>query len=168
MPFFAASFSIEQDKGGAIVIKDTSDFTLEPKTSFSSRQLVVYKHDGSVITIPFTFSAYPLDNISIFLERDYCLKIEMRLISNLPQYTSSYTAYRIKSFNRYFQDFAVNIAQSASLSSRFLRGDNFYAAMCDMFINDEGAKYAEVAQNQLEAQACLNRNYFVMTQQIVL
>jgi hypothetical protein len=166
MPF-TASFTAIQQKGGAIVVTDTSVYST-PKTSFSNRKISLYKSDGSVTVIPFTYAAYPLDNISFTLERDYCLRVVFEVTPIVPQSPDRYSAYTLQAFNQMTIDYLINIAQLGSLSSKYSIGGNFYKSICNLFVNNESATFSANALRQIEAQSCLNRNYQIMNQQIVL
>lgn len=166
---FVASFTVTQDKGGAIVVTDTSNYaSSEPKGSFISRQIQYFKSDGTSATIPFSFNDYPLDNISLFLERDFCLRIKLTLATGVPQTASRYSAYVLCVFNKDTVDYLTNLSQSASLSSLKKLGNGFYKTLSEILINNDGAFYAANALQQLESQSCLDRNYNLMTQQALI
>lgn len=166
---FVASFTVTQDKGGAIVVTDTSNYaSSEPKGSFISRQIQYFKSDGTSATISFSFSDYPLDNISFFLERDFCLKLKLILTTGVPQTASRYSAYVVCVFNKDTVDYLTNLSQSATLSSLKKWGNSFYKTAGEMLINNDGAFYSANALQQLEAQSCLDRNYHLMTQQALI
>lgn len=166
---FVASFTVVQNKGGAIVVTDTSNYaSSEPKGSFISRQIQYTKSDGTSVIIPFGFNDYPLDNISLLFERDYCLVIKLILNTGVPVTFSSYSAYIIVVFNKNTMEYLVNLSQSATLASLKKWGNNFYKTMAEILVNNDGAFYSANSLQQREAQSCLDRNYYLMTKQALI
>jgi hypothetical protein len=153
---FTASFTALQNEGGNVVISDTSNYSVLAKTQFISRSLKLYRFDGSLYaTIPFSYSAYATDAVAVRLGRDFTLRVVLELTPLVTNIFNSYTAYRIFNFTYYADFYLRKIAETASLSSLYRSGGNFYNTISRIILNKKGAEWAATAQLPKKAQLCV-------------
>lgn len=160
---FTASFTAKQNESGSVVITDTSDYIVLAKSQFSNRQIKLYTADGLLYkTISFSFSAYPTDVISIRLNRDYCLKVELVLTPLVVNIFNLTTAYRICNFTYYADFYLMKVAKFAHSSSLFRSDNNFYKVVSDIILYKKGAEWAVTAQQQKKSQHCIDNIYHII------
>jgi hypothetical protein len=98
-----ATLSVSQaDDKSEVIISDLSNYSsTDVKGNFTSRNLILYKSDGTVFrgegqisdTINFSFAGYPSDSITISgVDRDYALTAVMTLAPIVVVSGSIYTA----------------------------------------------------------------------------
>lgn len=171
---FTADFSLAQVLGNltTFTLADTSDYTDEPKDSFSARRIFIYKTDGTTLVpdgttttyIDFSFDDYPDDEIDIdVLDRDYGLFIVLELISTDPQPTSEYTKTIVTNITAaYTNDFIYEQVQLLTAHQDFLYNKNWFYALSSLQTLLDCSNQAVLYQDIQSAQLALDKAKYLM------
>lgn len=156
---FRAAINIEQNVLGEIEITDISDYSVETHAAFISRDLFLYKNDGTLLTVSpaFTFSNYPEDKIIIALKKDYCLKIVMVLTPTVAILGSKYSITEIFKFDYYSKEYMVQMGLTLSRKPLSRSDGNFYSTMQQYYVNTKLAALSADNLQQAASQFWLDR-----------
>src|SRR5438045_1298552 len=156
---FIATISVIQNTFGQVEVTDTSDYTVEAHSAFNSRSLLVYKADGTMITIypAFTFAHYPGNKIIFSLKKDYCLKIKMVLAPKVVVAGSKYTATEISYLPYYAKEYMTQLGLSLCRNPLMRSDINFYTSLQQYFVNSKLGALAADNLQQSASQFWLDR-----------
>lgn len=159
MSSFKATISATQNNLGLLEIVDTSDYSYEGQGTFESRELFVYKKDGTILLIlpSFSFAEYPSDSITLALKKDYCLRIVLVLTSLNPVNGSRYKASLIKDFNFYAKQYVVGLGLALSRNPALRHDKNFYSLFQQYYVHINLAKIAAENVEQTASQFWLDK-----------
>lgn len=148
--------------GSDITIKDTTDYTQEPKGTINTRVLKIVRSDGSYypngLPIPFNYLDYPNDTIVIpNIDRDYALSISLELTANSPVPGSLYTKTITKVMNSYLMQFLFGINQELAANPAIARKANFIRNLMEVVVMNTCAKNAGSTNNLAAAQFALDK-----------
>jgi hypothetical protein len=171
---FVAQFSVSQSAdSSSLTIVDTSNYTSEPKSTFTSRVLYLYKVDGTAVRFPSTSTTdginFPFsggDSITITgFTQDFCLRIEMVLTSSNPQSGSIYTATNVITMIGYTSNALLNAAQLLATNPIRLTDSIFTDSLVQLQREKVTATIAGSYADQFSSQAALDRANQIILQQ---
>lgn len=164
---FTASLQIQQNGAcDRFVVVDNSDYTSEPKNSFTNRRLIVYKSDGTVYRqpnqttdeIPFSHGAYPTDQIEIVgLDKDYALTVIMTLTPAAPVSGSTYTVTSRFALSCFTMSAFYDRSKKQSINPRLELNNDYVSDTHRLLVEREAAVKAAAANDVASAQLSLNR-----------
>ena len=175
---FVANYTVAQGLNcSAVVITDTSDYTSEPKNTFTYRRLYLFKADGTTIKFPsnsvttyidFSFASYPTDQITITgIDQDYGLRIEMTLGKSVPVSGSVYTKSSVCALTCYTNTALYNVCQIAATSPARIDDPVFYDSWSELQTEKDAAVMAATYGDQLSSDAALKRAKNIINQSIL-
>lgn len=136
-----ASFTATQsDLGADLVIRDTTDYSQEPKSAMSSRIIRMSRSDGSLypndLPIPFAYADYPTDVITIpNFDRDYAFNITLEITPATVIAGSIYTRTRTKIFQNHIYQFLFAINQELAANPQLRNKPNFISSMMSVIVH---------------------------------
>lgn len=156
---FVPDINIEQNSLGEIEITDISDYSVETHDAFISRELFLYKKDGTLLIVDpqFTFVNYPDDKIIIALKKDYCLKVVMVLVPIVGIAGSKYSITEIYNFDYYSKEYMVQIGVTLSKNPAYRLDGNFYSLVQRYYVNTKLAALSAGNLQQAASQFWLDR-----------
>jgi hypothetical protein len=174
---FTAAESISQILGicSSFSVEDTSDYTDEPKNSFTSRRIFVYDTKGNTLVpagtttpyIDFSFADYPDDIIELeILDWDCALFVIMELISSDPQPTSEYTVTEVTNIslcytNQFEYGLIQDLTANPSLKNDQIWMNNLSLIQTEIDNSNEAIKYQDIQA----AQAAIDRAKYIIDNQ---
>jgi len=169
MPF-TGLFTIAAAAGfDVFTLTDVSDYTDEPKATFSGRrirlittnllQLVPTGTTTTYIDFPFAGG----DTITIdAMTRDYSLDIVVDWISVNPQSGSTYQASLICSFLSYNTNNEYGIIQALTAKPSCIQDINYWANLGNVQTEQQNSIWATYYQQQVSAQWAINRAAYIL------
>jgi len=164
---FTAAIQISQGANcNEFTIADASSYATESKGSFSSRQLIIYKSDGSIFrgagqtsdVINFDFATYTSDSITIQgLDVDYSFYVLMTLVSSNPQVGSVYTAGTKFALTCYTMSAFYDRAKKQSIDPRYELNRDYVTDTHRLLVEKKAAENAASVGDIVSAQLALNR-----------
>ena len=165
---FTANYTVSQSvTGTSLTINDTSSYSSEAKSTFSSRYLYIYKVDGTTIKYPtgsatayinFSFSGYPTDSITIpGFTQDLGLRIDLVLTSTNPQSGSTYTKSSIVTMVGFTNNQIYNACRILATNPAKQNDENFTNSLLTINREKNVAINAGTYSDQFAAQAALDR-----------
>lgn len=156
---FRAAINIDQNGLSEIEVTDISDYSVETHAAFISRDLFIYKKDGTLLTVSpaFTFSNYPDDKIIIALKKDYCLKIVMVLTPTVAILGSKYSAIEIFVFDYYSKQYMVQMGLTLCRNPLSRSDGNFYSLIEQYYGNTKMTQVSSRNLQQTASQSWLDR-----------
>lgn len=172
---FTANFTATQGQDCTqLTIVDTSSYVSEPKSSFASRRLYLYKADGTTFKYPsssttdyidFSFGSYPADTITLTnIDKDYAFSIKIELVSNAAVSGSTYTKTQVVLLICYTSSYLYNIAQIAASNPARVYQEGFYDSWSALQTEEEAANKAATYGDQSSSDAALRRAELIISQ----
>lgn len=147
----------------AFKVTDTSDYTDEPKNTFSGRRVYLILQGGSYIQnngldyFDFAFADYPSDEITInALTYDIALNVYVLWIPVTPVTGSSYSAAGVFDFVDYAEYFMFNKVLQLAANPNLWSNKNFSQATSAARAMIDSADTSVIYQDQYEAQVCID------------
>ena len=173
MPF-TGTFTIAAAAGfNVFTLTDTSDYTDEPKNTFSGRRVTLYTTDLSTLVpsdIITTYINFPYaggDTITIdVMSRDYALNVVVDWISTAPQEGSVYQADLICGFESYNVNYEYGVIQALTARPSIQQDVNYWVNLGKVQNEIENSTQAVYYQEQVYAQAAMNRAANILSNQL--
>lgn len=170
MPFTAASTAVQNTSGTPLTITDISDYSTEPKSSFSGRRLYLYLANGSTMLadgtitdtptpIDFSFANYPSDSIDIPLEKDWGFNIVMALDSSSPQAGSVYDTSAVKGLISFASSFAQMLQEGTQAQQKLMNDSRYKENLFSLYMEMENVKNSETYYVLSSIQNAIDRMY---------
>lgn len=174
MPFTGV-FTIAPAAGfNVFTLTDASDYTDEPKNTFSGRRIRLIKTNLATLVPDGTTTSYidfPYaggDTITInALTRDYALNVVADWISVDPQSGSTYQASLICSFLSYNTNNEYGIIQALTAKPSCIYDINYWANLGIVQTEKANAIWATYYQEQRSAQWAINRSALLLSNPVI-
>jgi len=175
---FTANFTVSQSvTGTSLTINDTSSYSSEGKGTFTSRQLYLYKVDGTTVKFPsgsttdyinFSFASYPSDSITITgFTQDLCLRIDLVLTPATPVGGSTYLKESIVTMVGFTNNQIYSACQILANNPARQNDLVFTANLLTLNREKNIAINAGTYSDQFSSQSALNRaNNIILTSNI--
>lgn len=170
---FTANFSATQsDDCESLTITDSSDYSSEDKSTFTSRKLWLYKADGSTIKFPsdsatdyidFNYTDFSSGMIVIAgVDKDYCLRIKIEMTSGTPQPESTYLKEQVSGLVCYTKKFDYNISCAVAVNPNKTKDQDYYNSWSELRTELDAAERGAEYSDQNASQQALNRAKKIM------
>ena len=170
---FTASYTIQQSANStSLTVTDTSSYSSEAKSTFSSRRLYLVKSDGTYVKFPsngtsdyidFSFVNYPSDQITITgFQKDLSLSIKLELVSTSPVGGSVYTSTNIVTMLGFTNAAIYNSGQILATNPTRINDKLFLENLRDLQREKVTAANAGTYNDQFSSQAALDRAYYII------
>ena len=171
---FQAAFSISAAAGiNVFTLTDTSDYTDEPKDTFSGRQITIQTVNGSYLVPTGTLTDYidfPYsggDSITIdCMNRDYAVLLTFTCISLDPQYGSIYTTSLICGFEGYNANAEYGIERALTSNPSVEQNRLYWLSLGMVQLEIANSEQAVYYQQQASAQWAMNRATNILANQL--
>lgn len=162
-----ASLSVSQGiDPTTFTLTDTTNYSVETKSTYTGRSITIYKSDGTVYRQPgqltdaidFSFTTYSSDQINITgLEKDYAFTIVMTLAKTSPVNGSVYIASIYKSFVAYTSNQFTERLKKIAENTRYESNKDYVNDLKLISLYKKGSTDAAALQDVKGAQMFLDK-----------
>jgi len=173
MPF-TGLFTVAAASGfDVFTLSDVSDYTDEPKVTFSGRRIRVITTSDTILVPTGTTTAYidfPFaggDTISIdVMTRDLAVNVVVDWMSQDPQSGSTYQASLIISLLSYNTNNEYGIIQAMTVTPLIVSNANYWMNLGLLQTENENSRQATYVQEQISAQRAINHAAEILANQL--
>lgn len=172
MPFTAAGTVSQTATGETVIFTDTSDYSVEDKSTFTARTLAVYDYNGDQIPgspFDFSFVNYPTDQITVTTTLTICEAwlFVLELTPITPQPGSVYIINILGNLNAHAYIFLYQLNQALASNRRLENNENFMYSLANVLNEIDNSINMTIYFNQGLVQFALNRvQKFIDNQQL--